>query len=55
MIDAILCYFGRCRSCITAEDETGTWGECTRCHKRHGFVSRDDLEATSIEEGQFDE
>jgi hypothetical protein len=25
------------------DDDTGCWGECVRCHRRYGFVSREEL------------
>ncbi len=27
-------------SCATQSDDQGVWGECVRCHRRFGFVSR---------------
>jgi hypothetical protein len=42
-LDAGLCWLGRCRYCGPASDDTGCWGECMICHKRHGFVSSADL------------
>lgn len=43
LLDTLLCWLGRCRMCKPTFDDSGCWGECVICHKRHGFVSRADL------------
>jgi hypothetical protein len=35
-----LCRFGWCQTFKTKEDETHCWGECMRCGKVAGVVSR---------------
>jgi hypothetical protein len=39
----LFCKIGRCLACVPKDDDTGCWGECIRCGRRHGFVSRADL------------
>ena len=43
LIDKILCALGICRACNTKSDNSGCWGECVSCSKKHGFVSRENL------------
>lgn len=38
-----LCWMRLCETFRTASDDTGCWGECEICHKRVGFVSREQL------------
>lgn len=35
----VLCAVGMHR-CTTQSNDQGVWGECVRCHRRFGFVSR---------------
>ena len=37
------CHFGQCQTFKQQSDETGVWGECVKCGKRAGFISRDVL------------
>ena len=39
----ILCPFGQCQTFKHQADDTGAWGECVKCGKRAGFISRDVL------------
>lgn len=29
--------------CYTQSDNDGVWGECVICHKRYGYVTREEL------------
>jgi hypothetical protein len=40
-------HFHRCQ---TMSDDSGCWGECVKCGKRFGFVSRADLRACADRE-----
>lgn len=44
-LHAALCAFDKCWRCQTYQDDTGIWGQCIDCGKRHGFVSREELRA----------
>lgn len=44
-LQSLLCRFGHCMQCRTAEDEQGIWGQCINCGKRHGYVDRATLRA----------
>lgn len=43
MIRRIFCWFSRCLRCTTQADEIGIWGECIDCHKKHGYVTREEI------------
>lgn len=45
-----LCFFCQCQTFKQQSDETGCWGECTKCGKRSGFVSREALQEYSTAE-----
>lgn len=42
---AVMCPLGLCRTFSTNEDEHGIWGECSKCGKRAGYISRATLRA----------
>ena len=38
VIQRFMCWMGWCGDAVLKDDDTGIWGECVRCGRRHGFV-----------------
>lgn len=39
LVGRIMCGLGF-HPCTTNSDDNGVWGECIRCHRKFGYVSR---------------
>lgn len=45
VIDWLLCKLGRCRRCVVLSTDEGIGGQCLRCRRVHGWMTRAELRA----------